>query len=293
VVDDAYDTVSTQSEPNAVPSDWVLRNHGCIFQMPVAPTASPASSAREYGAVRGANLRRLRRNRGNWGSSGSLSGGHSSDGSSESSGGSGGVVTGGAGGGDPVADLLFSPQLRTLVETLLGGPAWLYNEQYIVKPPSCDGAKFQWHRDSDSCKPGVEQRPYLSMWCALDDVHEDNGTLFIQPYPQTSPPPAHSGLLTEDLIHRTAGAAYPHVSQLTANDGRPVIVPAGAVVVMSDRVLHCSGGNMSGKPRRAWMPQFSLGPVYHHSVCDASKTTRIVPAALAVPLTDAAQEMED
>jgi hypothetical protein len=62
---------------------------------------------------------------------------------------------------------------------------------------------------------------------------------------------------------------------------------------MSNRVLHCSGGNMSGKPRRAWMPQFSLGPVYRHSVCDASKTTRILPAALAVPLTDAVSEMEE
>jgi hypothetical protein len=170
VVDDAYDTVSIQSEPNAVPSDWVLRTHGCIFQMPVAPNPSPPSSTKEYRAVRGANLRRLRRNRGRWGSSGSL-GGHSSDGS-EGSGGSGGMAGDAVRGGDPVADLLFSPQLRSLVETLLGGPAWLYNEQYIVKPPSCDGAAFHWHRDSDSCEPGVEQRPYLSVWCALDDVHE-------------------------------------------------------------------------------------------------------------------------
>jgi hypothetical protein len=57
----------------------------------------------------------------------------------------------------------------------------------------------------------------------------DNGTLFIQPYPPTAPP-ANSAVLTEDLIHRTASAGYPHVSQLTTNDGHPVIVPAGAVV---------------------------------------------------------------
>jgi hypothetical protein len=75
-----------------------------------------------------------------------------------------------------VADLLFSSQLRTLVEVLLGGPAWLYNEQYIVKPPSCDGAAFQWHRDSDVCAAGVQARPYLSVWCALDDVHEGGTT---------------------------------------------------------------------------------------------------------------------
>ena len=36
---------------------------------------------------------------------------------------------------------------------------------------------------------------------------------------------------------------------------------AGDVLFMSDRVLHCSGPNASDKVRRAWMPQFSSGPV--------------------------------
>ena len=93
-------------------------------------------------------------------------------------------------------------------------------------PAAC--ALYSCSSAAPSRRSAPQQLTGISVY--LRGGHTDNGTLFIQPYPQTSPPPAHSGLLTEDLIHRTAGAAYPHVSQLTANDGRPVIVPAGAVV---------------------------------------------------------------
>lgn len=41
----------------------------------------------------------------------------------------------------------------------------------------------------------------------------------------------------------------------------PLEVPAGTVVVTSDAVLHCSGANRSRHVRRAWMPQFSAGPL--------------------------------
>lgn len=44
--------------------------------------------------------------------------------------------------------------------------------QYIVKPPNCQRAVFKWHTDADFQEEGTERKPYLSVWCALDDVHE-------------------------------------------------------------------------------------------------------------------------
>ena len=41
----------------------------------------------------------------------------------------------------------------------------------------------------------------------------------------------------------------------------PLEVPAGTAIVTSDTVLHCSGPNRSRHMRRAWMPQFSSGPI--------------------------------
>eukprot|EP00241_Pyramimonas_parkeae_P021999 CAMPEP_0114277328 /NCGR_PEP_ID=MMETSP0059-20121206/732_1 /TAXON_ID=36894 /ORGANISM="Pyramimonas parkeae, Strain CCMP726" /LENGTH=243 /DNA_ID=CAMNT_0001397427 /DNA_START=160 /DNA_END=891 /DNA_ORIENTATION=- len=195
-----------------------------------------------------------------------------------------------------VKDLLFGQELRRIVECLLGGPACLYNEQYIVKPPNCERAVFKWHTDADFQEEGTERKPYLSVWCALDDVHEDNGTLYLLPYP---PSPESSrvlgnndattcGEVSEDALHRAASERYPDRTALQnpgMDEGTPVIISRGSAVIMSDRLLHCSSGNMSENLRRVWMPQFSLGPVLRQTADEMSRGRSRVPASLAVPLT--------
>ena len=37
-----------------------------------------------------------------------------------------------------------------------------------------------WHQDSGYV--GFPHRPYLTCWCALDDMSEENGTVYILPY---------------------------------------------------------------------------------------------------------------
>ncbi|RUS17607.1 hypothetical protein BC937DRAFT_89747 [Endogone sp. FLAS-F59071] len=95
--------------------------------------------------------------------------------------------------------------------------------------------------------------PTVACWITLDDVSEANGTLHIEPYPQTSSFGSHTCL----------SSLYP--STPSAN---PVIVtvPAGSVVLMSGAVRHCSGGNDSGRFRRAFMPQYSAGIVWSDRV---------------------------
>ena len=45
--------------------------------------------------------------------------------------------------------------------------------QYIVKPPGSAESGFTWHRDSDWLSDVGNQRvPYISLWCALDDMTE-------------------------------------------------------------------------------------------------------------------------
>jgi ectoine hydroxylase-related dioxygenase (phytanoyl-CoA dioxygenase family) len=99
-----------------------------------------------------------------------------------------------------VSGILFGGKLQATAGELLqpvSGPLCLFNEQYIVKPPYLGGASaFAWHRDgqwqargdklwagavsaslrTDSPATQPQDRPrYISMWCALDDVSEDNG----------------------------------------------------------------------------------------------------------------------
>lgn len=141
------------------------------------------------------------------------------------------------------------PRLLSLLSQVLPGRSdaevgWLINEQFIVKEAhSGEAAAFAWHRDSD----GVASASYLSVWVPLDDVSEENGTLYIAPRTHvrdadcggTLPsPPSHASL--EDLA---------------------VVVSAGAAVVLSSLVLHCSGNNYSDAARRVWMPQIGWFPL--------------------------------
>lgn len=43
--------------------------------------------------------------------------------------------------------------------------------------------------------------PYVSVWCALDDMNEENGCLYILPYPALPEPPA---TLRDDALLRFA-----------------------------------------------------------------------------------------
>ena len=156
----------------------------------------------------------------------------------------------------------------------------LFNDQYVAKPPArADSALrascFEWHRDSQWCDNGEDGSnvPYLSCWVALDDVSEENGTLRMLPYP-----PAAS-----DATHRERASAYPPMSDLPSpmsgdaceDCGRLLTIRAGSVVFFSDVVFHCSGPNLSESIRRAWMPQFSAGPIVRADGSPVSLVARI------------------
>ncbi|KAK9862300.1 hypothetical protein WJX84_011270 [Apatococcus fuscideae] len=72
-------------------------------------------------------------------------------------------------------------ELFNLAHHLLGPQCYLYNDQYIVKPPRSGTSGFAWHFDSQWLPNDVELHPYISIWVALDDVDEANGCLHIWP----------------------------------------------------------------------------------------------------------------
>mmetsp|Transcript_17026 Transcript_17026/g.44188 ORF Transcript_17026/g.44188 Transcript_17026/m.44188 type:complete len:268 (+) Transcript_17026:596-1399(+) len=214
--------------------EWAARERGCIFQPlpvaqaePSAPAAAFRTDARAYGTARATRPC------------------------------------------SPAArDILLGARMAELVGAVLGRPAYLYNDQYIVKPARSSLASFRWHRDSDWCRSGqFTYAPYISVWCALDDMTLGNGTLVVAP---------RGGAWSAQPSGAPAGGP-----SLAGNGGgdpglRPLAVRAGDAVVMDDMVWHASGPNGSAFARRAWMPQFSAGPICH--------TGSGQPVSLAVPL---------
>ena len=134
-------------------------------------------------------------------------------------------------------DIVLKESLVGFAKRMLGSDTLFYfNEQYIVKPPMSSGSGFKWHRDSDWCSQGIHNyHRYLSIWCALDDVHEENGTIYTKG--------DGDGNGDDD------------------SDGVPLVADAGTIIVMSDQVLHRSSPNIGDTVRRAWMPQFSAGRI--------------------------------
>jgi hypothetical protein len=123
---------------------------------------------------------------------------------------------------------------------------YVFNDQYIVKPPHVSGVEFPWHRDGqyemwktpDQSVP----LPYLSAWVALDDVSEDNGALRFKKNEK-----------------ERFGPDVDVASIRDEEDDNIATMNAGSVVFFMSDVLHASGKNMSEETRRAWMPQYSLG----------------------------------
>lgn len=145
---------------------------------------------------------------------------------------------------------LFSPVMADICRATLGDEVTLFNDQYVVKAAE-KGGKFSWHQDGGYIP--YEHTPYLTCWVALDDVNEENGTVYLLPY------------------SRQGTRGYlPHVKDPETNDmvgyfgddpGLPLIVPAGSIACFSSTVLHRSGPNTTDRMRRVYLCQYSAGPI--------------------------------
>jgi ectoine hydroxylase-related dioxygenase (phytanoyl-CoA dioxygenase family) len=166
-----------------------------------------------------------------------------------------------------ISGFLFSELMADVARATLGPDAYLFNEQYVVKAAE-KGTKFAWHQDSGYI--GHYHRPYLSCWCALDDMTVENGTIYVLSYEE-------AGMTPDDLFdHVVEAGTNDKVGYHGANPGAPCIVPAGSIAVFSSRTFHRSGPNTTNKMRRSYLAQYSAEPIL--------KKDGSGPWAQAVPL---------
>ncbi len=151
-----------------------------------------------------------------------------------------------------ISDFLCSPLMTDICRATLGPNAYLFHEQYVVKAAE-SGMKFGWHQDSGYV--GHYHKPYLSCWCALDDMSEANGTIYVLPY-------GRAGMQPDDLFeHVEEEGTHDRVGYHGDEPGLPVIVPAGSIVVFSSRTFHRSGANTTDRMRRSYLAQYSSEPI--------------------------------
>jgi ectoine hydroxylase-related dioxygenase (phytanoyl-CoA dioxygenase family) len=93
----------------------------------------------------------------------------------------------------------------------------------------------------------AKHKPYLTCWCTLDAVNEENGTVYILPYSRAG---------TKDRIEHTR-KGMDLVGYHGDDPGDPVVVPAGSIACFSSVCFHRSGANKSKNMRRIYLAQYS------------------------------------
>lgn len=151
---------------------------------------------------------------------------------------------------------IYSDLMAEVCRATLGEQAYLFNEQWVVKGPE-KGMKFSWHQDSGYVRykwAQTRHRPYLTCWCTLDDVNEENGTVYVLPHSR--------GGTRDRLIEHSHEKGTNDLIGYTGDDpGIPVICPAGSIVAFTSFTLHRSGANTSKNMRRIYLAQYSSEPI--------------------------------
>lgn len=148
-----------------------------------------------------------------------------------------------------LTEFLFSKLMSDICLNILGDNAQLFYEQFVVKGAE-KGGVFGWHQDSGYV--GFDHTPYLSCWIALDDINEENGTIYVLPnsFGYNTKIQSHNRNTIGDKIGYTGN-----------EPGIPAIVKAGDIVCFSSLTLHRSGHNKTNKNRRAYLAQYSSTPI--------------------------------
>jgi ectoine hydroxylase-related dioxygenase (phytanoyl-CoA dioxygenase family) len=163
---------------------------------------------------------------------------------------------------------LWSALMTDVCARLVGPDAYLFTELFVCKRPGPE-TSFGWHQDHgyvDYFGFG-DGPPNVTVWTALDDMTEENGTLRVLPF-------SRGGTRVTAKHHRLAGDRD-IVADFGGGPGELLEMPAGSVVVMSGLLPHASGPNTTPGTRRAHLTQYSKQPV----LIDGK-----TPAQLAVPV---------
>ena len=145
---------------------------------------------------------------------------------------------------------LSSPLMREISHSILGEQAFFFLDQFVVKAADV-GGKFSWHQDSGFIP--FSHQPYLTCWCALDDIDEQNGTIYVLPYDRAG---------TRDRIEHVKDPVSNDLVGYSGDDpGDVVIAPAGSIALFSSTALHRSGPNRTDRLRRVYLAQYSPEPI--------------------------------
>ena len=141
---------------------------------------------------------------------------------------------------DTIRAWIENPLFARIAHTVIGDAVSLYRAVLWNKAAHA-GTELPWHQD-DGRFWGIDRRPCLQIWTALDDANEDSGCLEFVPGTHldglASP---EGGTVQAERFAESNAAAK--VLKITAR--------AGEAILIHNHVWHRSGRNATNLPRRA------------------------------------------
>ena len=151
---------------------------------------------------------------------------------------------------DELSAFVLGAEMKTFLRPFIGGSPFLFNEQFVVKAAHT-GTSFGWHQDGGYIP--FAHRPYVTIWIALDDTSVDNGAVFLLPRDRDAG--------DVPVKHWWNDQEKEYVGYDGSDPGKPAEVPAGSVVAFSSLTLHRSSPNVTDRPRRGYVVQYSGEPI--------------------------------
>lgn len=140
--------------------------------------------------------------------------------------------------------LALRPDLGRLARDLGLVEPHLYQTMVIFKQPRI-GGEVTWHQDASFFY--TQPSSVLTYWFALEEATLQNGCLWVQPG-------GHTGPLRERFYRNDRNLTMVPLDDQPwpdAQQGRPVPIPAGSLLVFHGHLPHCSAANRSERSRLA------------------------------------------
>jgi len=139
----------------------------------------------------------------------------------------------------------YQPRLANLVAQLgISEPQWLQS-MLIFKQPSI-GGEVTWHQDGSFLY--TVPQSVTGFWFALEDASLENGCLWVLPGQHKNGLRSRFRRINGQLQTET----LPEAPSFDENDGTPLEVSAGTLVVLHGALPHYSAANLSARSRYAY-----------------------------------------
>ena len=160
-------------------------------------------------------------------------------------------------------ELINEPRLLDVVEKVIGPNIVVWATNLICKPPKT-GRSIPWHQDLSYWSVSG---PLTSIWIALDDCEDENGTMYVLPGYQKKGKLPQRTISTEFFTDELAPSELPDDV-----DQREVgyFLKAGEAAIHHELIPHRSGANRSRRWRRVLVIRYmsaegQMPPLQYHN----------------------------